>query len=70
MLICQCWSQNLIANLSTIKNFLEQVKYEVTDFYDKGSPKVDCNHTCLTVINLDSALERDKDNYAEVFLKV
>ena len=35
---------------------------EVTDFYDKESPKVDSCHTCLAVISLDSALNED-ENY-------
>ena len=26
---------------------------EVTDFYDREIPKVDSNHICLAVINLD-----------------
>ena len=61
--------KNLIANQSWIKNFLKRVTDEVTDFYDKGIPKVDCNHTCLAVISLDSALEKDEDYYPQVFLK-
>ena len=55
--------KNLIAKLPTIKNFLKQVTDEVTDFYDKGTPKVICNHTSLAVISLDSALEKDEDYY-------
>ena len=42
---------------------------EVTDFYDKKIPKVDSNHTCLAVISLDSALEKDENCYPQVFLK-
>ena len=61
--------KNLIASLSTIKNFLKRITDEVTDFYDIGIPKVDCNHTCLAVISLDSALEKDEDYYPQVFLK-
>ena len=30
---------------------------EVTNFYNKGIPKVDSNHIFLAVINLDSALK-------------
>ena len=36
---------------------------EVTDFYDKKIPKVDSNHTCLAVFNLDSALKEDGSYY-------
>ena len=48
---------------------------EVTDFYDKKSPKVDTSHTCLAVsldwivITLDFALKKDKNYYTQAFLK-
>ena len=42
---------------------------EVTDFYDKEIVKVYSNHTCLAVINQDSALKRDENYYPQVFLK-
>ena len=42
---------------------------EVTDFYDKKISKVDSDHTCLPVISLDSALNKDGNNYSQVFLK-
>ena len=45
------------------KNFLKaKIKSygdEVTDLYDKEIPKIDSNHTCIVVISLDSALNRD-----------
>ena len=45
------------------KNFLKiKVKYhgdEVTDFYDTKIPKVDSNHTCLAIIRLDTAFNKD-----------
>ena len=31
--------------------------------------KVDSNHTCLAVISLDSALNKDVNYYPQVFLK-
>ena len=43
---------------------------EVTDFYDKKIPTIDSNHTCLAVINLDSALKKDEDYHPQVFWKV
>ena len=42
---------------------------EVTDFYGREIPKVDSNHTCLAVISLDSALNKDRNYYPQVFLK-
>ena len=42
---------------------------EVTDFNDKEIDKVDCNHTYLAVINLDSTLNKDGNYYPQVFLK-
>ena len=56
------------------KEFLKtKMKYhgdEVTDFYDKKIPRVDSNHTCLAVINLDSVLKKDDNYYLQVFSKV
>ena len=42
---------------------------EVIDFYNKENPMADPNHTCLAVIRLDSALNKDKNYYPQVFLK-
>ena len=42
---------------------------EVKDFYDREIPKVDCNHTCLAVMSLDSALNEDGTYYLQVVLK-
>ena len=42
---------------------------KVKDFYDKEIPKVDCNHTCLAVMSLDSALNEDGTYYLQVVLK-
>ena len=39
------------------------------DFYDKSIPKVDPNHTCLSIISLDSALKKGESHYRQVFLK-
>ena len=42
---------------------------KVTDFYNKKTPKVDSNHTCLAVIGLDSARKKDENYYLQMFLK-
>ena len=42
---------------------------EVTDFYDKETPKVRSNHTCLAVISLDSVLKKDENYHPQVFLR-
>ena len=42
---------------------------EVTDFYDNKISKVVSNPTCLAVISLHSALERDENYYSQLFLK-
>ena len=39
---------------------------EVSDFYDQEIPKVDSNHTCLSVISLGSALKKDENYYPQV----
>ena len=41
----------------------------ITDFYDKESPNVDSNYTCIAVINLDFILKKDESYYPQVFLK-
>ena len=66
-------NKNLIANLSIISFFLKiKIKFhgnEVTHFQDKEIPQVDSNHTCLAVISLDYALNKDGNYYPQVFLK-
>ena len=42
---------------------------KVRDFYNKKLPKRDSNHTCLTVLRLDSALNKDGNYYLQLFLK-
>ena len=42
---------------------------KVGDFYDEEIPAVDCSHTCLVVISLDSPLNKDKNYYPQVFFK-
>ena len=42
---------------------------KVADFHDKGIPKVDSNYTCVAVIILDSALNKDQNCYPQLFLK-
>ena len=49
-----------------------KIKYhgdEFTDFYDKEIPKVNFNHTCLTVITLDFVPKKDESYYPQIFLK-
>ena len=47
-----------------MKTKVESYGDEVTDVYDKEIPKMDSNHTCLAVISLDSALQKD-ENYLD-----
>ena len=42
---------------------------KVTDFYDKGIPKSDSNHTYLAVIHLNSALNKDGNYYPQIYLR-
>ena len=53
--------KNLIANLSTIKNFENQKESysdEAMYFHDKEMPKVDSNYTYLAVIFFDFVLKK------------
>ena len=51
-----------------VKTKIESCGEEVTDFYDKRVSKVESNHTCLAVISLDSAMNKDRNYYLHVFL--
>ena len=51
-----------------VKTKIESCGEEVTDFYDKRVSKVESNHTCLAVISLDSAMNKDRNYYLQVFL--
>ena len=51
-----------------VKTKIESCGEEVTDFHDKRVPKVESNHTCLAVISLDSAMNKDRNYYLQVFL--
>ena len=42
---------------------------EVTDFCHKKVRGVDSSHTCLVIISLDSAPEKDDNYYPQVFLR-
>ena len=53
-------------NKSFLKMKMKPPGNEVTDFYNKEIPKVDSNHTCLTVI---SNLKKDQNYYLQVSLK-
>ena len=52
-----------------MKTKIKSYDDEVTDLYDKQISKVDSNCTCLAVINLVSALKKNKNYYPQVFLK-
>ena len=58
-----------VYNKKFLKTKIKSHGDEVTDFYNKEIPKVDSNHTCLTVISLYSALKEDDNYYPQVFLK-
>ena len=58
-----------VYNKNYLKNKIKFYSDEVTDFYDKKIPKVDCSHTCLAVISLDSALKNDGNYYPHLFFK-
>ena len=40
---------------------------EVTDFYNKKVANMNFNHTCLAVIQSDSALRKDENFHPQVF---
>ena len=58
-----------VYNKEFLKTKIKSHDDEVTDFYNKEITKADSNHTCLAVINLDSALKKDDNYYPQGFLK-
>ena len=54
-----------------MKTKIKSDRDEATYFDDTEIPKVDSDHTCLAVISLNSALNKDKDRtyYPQVFLR-
>ena len=52
-----------------MKTKIKSHSNEVADFYDKEIPKVDSNHTCLAIMNLDSALIKMETIIHKLFLK-
>ena len=58
-----------VYNKKFLKTEIKSHGNEVTDFYDKEIPKVDSNHACTAVINLNSAVKKDENYYLQVFLK-
>ena len=52
-----------------LKTKIKSYGEEVTDFCDKEIHMVGSNHTCLTIISLDSSLKKDEIYYPQVFLK-
>ena len=67
--IKQKFDSEAVYNKIFLKTKIKSHGDEVSDFYDKKIPKVDSNHTCLEVISLDSALNKDGNYYPQVFLK-
>ena len=56
-------------NKNILKIKVKSHDNEVKDFYNKEIPKAESNHICLAVISLDSARNKDRNCYPQVFLK-
>ena len=52
-----------------MKTKIKSHGHKLTDFCNEKIPKVDCNHTCLAVINFDSALKKVDHYYPQAILK-
>ena len=50
------FDSNPVYNKNYLKTKIKSHGDEVTDFYDKKILKLDSNHTCLALLNLDSAI--------------
>ena len=58
-----------VYNKNSLKTKIKSHGDKVTDFPAKNIPNVDTNHTCLAIINFDSALKKKKNYYLKMFLK-
>ena len=68
----QCWYKKEFDNEPVYNKEYLKTKINlmvITDFYDKESPNVDSNYTCIAVINFDFILKKDESYYPQVFLK-
>ena len=63
------FDSKLVYNTNYLKTKIKSHCDEVTDFYDKKISKLDSNHTCIAAVSLDSALKKNNDYYAQLFLK-
>ena len=53
----------------TLKTKIKSYSDETTYFYNEEIPNINSNHTCLAVVSLDSALDKDGNYYPQVFLE-
>ena len=60
------FDSKLVYNKKFLKTKIKSYGDEDTDFYEKEIPKVGSSHTCLTVINLDSALNKNGNYYPQL----
>ena len=58
-----------VYNKKLMKTNIKSYGDEATDFYNKEIPKAGSDCTSLAVVTTDSALEKDKNYYPQVFLK-
>ena len=56
-----------VYNKKLLKTKIKSYGDKVTDYY-KEIPKVDSNHTCVAVVSLDSALNKDGSYCLQAFL--
>ena len=68
MLISKKFDSKPVCNKEFSKTKTKPHGDEVTDLYEKKS-KVDSSHTCLALISLNSAINKDDNYYPQVFLK-
>ena len=52
-----------VYNKIFLKTKINKIGDEATSFHDKEILKLNSNHTCLAVISLDSALNKDGNYY-------
>ena len=58
-----------VCNKVLLKTKIKSYSNEATNFHAKEMLKTGPHHTCLPVINVDSALKEDENYYPKVFWK-
>ena len=58
-----------VYNKEFLKTKIKSHGDKLAYFHDKKNPKMDSNHSCLVIISIDLAVQKDENHYPLVLLK-